>query len=116
MGSQSERTLHGAGERMWSHRQKHQAKGLRGLPKRDRIRGRRTPARPVFTLRKPGGKCDPTATSNEQQERGNHPVLSGAVGSGVGANRMHGSEGMVSEAKARGNARDRLTETTTVGW
>lgn len=115
MGSQSERTLQPAVKRMLSHRQKHQAKGLRGLPKRDRIRGRRTPARPTFTLTKPGGKCDPKATPNERQERGNHPVLSPEVDCGAGANRMHGSGGMVSEAKARGNARDMLTEITTVG-
>jgi len=115
MGSQSERTLQPAGERMLSHRQKRQAKGLRGLPKRDRIGGRRTPARPVFTLTKPGGKCDPNVTPNEQQERGNHPVLSVEVDYRAGANRMHGSGGMISEAKARGNARDRPTEITTVG-
>jgi hypothetical protein len=60
-----------------------------------------------------------TATTNGIQERSNSPLAllahSALNDNGGGVNRMRKGKGIVSKAKALGNARDKLTETRSFG-
>ena len=87
------------------------------LAQRERLWGRRLQLRPTFTHINPVDSATLRLTQNERSERSNPPVWlsAGSITEQVSQTACIGLGGMVSEAKAQGNAWDRPTETTTVG-
>jgi len=81
-------------------------RGLVACPKRERIGAWHTFLWPGFTPKKPGAEDQPTATSNDSQERGNQPCALSESWAGV--NRMAWLAGF--------RKKQRLRVTLQIGW